>query len=635
MRTRLASRILVGSAALRAVTSFAVVGPRSPLPRAPSSDSLRLARGINPDLSFEVDVDVDTDDPRLHEQIEELVRRRGEARWAGNYADADFLRVQLDDVVERSGCSLRIADLPRSQGGGSTWKLVRVVPVPLLSSSKPAKVLHLAHAALGMAVSYSDRGMFSPRNELKELVQKAKVQLESWNAVHKHLNASISSHDEGPKDDVWSGNQVELLLKRSPDLVASWYSVEKNLGGRKAADAAFWFALAGCHDIELFRLLTRVCEKELARFGTRPSCRPKDVLSVAHRLAAAGVRNDAPVEELIRRCLNLKTRQDDSYNEELPNALDLHSNASSLLLWKFSTRQKKQKSFLMNAATNWQRNHHTLNSSNDPMSSWNGRTASQLTVDWGSLFADPTRPLVVDVGCGMGLSLLGLASLDQDGDYGCCHWLQGCNFIGVDLSSAAIGFAQGTATRWNLDRLVFVVGSSEQLLKDLLCYAGPVRKILIQFPTPYRLATTKERAGNAQLPSIDGFMVTKNLLKLSRSLLRMSRDGEKRLLIQSNCEDVAVWMRNLACSDDMFEVVIQERSVQTACAGMTQRTRNWIDQKGERAVGPGWSACPLLPRRGQTETEAACGLNRIPVHRAVLKPTEAKRNGPEQNHIIP
>ncbi len=34
------------------------------------------------------------------------------------------------------------------------------------------------------------------------------------------------------------------------------------------------------------------------------------------------------------------------------------------------------------------------------------------------MFEDPSRPLVVDVGCGMGVSLLGLASLPHDDDDG-------------------------------------------------------------------------------------------------------------------------------------------------------------------------------------------------------------------------
>ena len=36
--------------------------------------------------------------------------------------------------------------------------------------------------------------------------------------------------------------------------------------------------------------------------------------------------------------------------------------------------------------------------------------------DWLAMFEDPSRPLVVDVGCSMGVSLLGLASLPHDDD---------------------------------------------------------------------------------------------------------------------------------------------------------------------------------------------------------------------------
>ena len=34
--------------------------------------------------------------------------------------------------------------------------------------------------------------------------------------------------------------------------------------------------------------------------------------------------------------------------------------------------------------------------------------------DWSAMFEDLSQPLVVDVGCGMGVSLLGLASLPHD-----------------------------------------------------------------------------------------------------------------------------------------------------------------------------------------------------------------------------
>jgi SAM-dependent methyltransferase len=238
------------------------------------------------------------------------------------------------------------------------------------------------------------------------------------------------------------------------------------------------------------------------------------------------------------------------------------------------------------------------------------------------MFADPSRPLIVDIGCGMGLSLLGLASLEQETSSSRISWIQGCNFVGVDLSAVAIGFARGIASRWGLGRLAFVLASADQLLDDLKSYPGPVRRIMIQFPTPYRLASSSLGGGNMQLPSsfIDGFMVSKKVLGLSRYLLQKSGDNDARLLMQSNCEDVAVCMCNLA-REAGFVVVEDSRSVMEESGEPTQRTRNWIDLGGERAIGPGWRSSPLLPRLGQTETEIACTLNKTPVHRCVLRPS--------------
>ena len=52
---------------------------------------------------------------------------------------------------------------------------------------------------------------------------------------------------------------------------------------------------------------------------------------------------------------------------------------------------------------------------------------------------------------------------------------------------------------------------------------------------------------NAQLPegaASDDFMVTENLLSRIHGILSENNNG--RLLIQSNCEDVAIHMRNVA-----------------------------------------------------------------------------------------
>jgi hypothetical protein len=51
-------------------------------------------------------------------------------------------------------------------------------------------------------------------------------------------------------------------------------------------------------------------------------------------------------------------------------------------------------------------------------------------------FADVARPLVIDIGCGFGVSLLGLAmsSCTSGSDSGSNIDLSQCNFLGCDLS---------------------------------------------------------------------------------------------------------------------------------------------------------------------------------------------------------
>ena len=110
--------------------------------------------------------------------------------------------------------------------------------------------------------------------------------------------------------------------------------------------------------------------------------------------------------------------------------------------------------------------------------------------DWSAMFKDPSRPLVVDVGCGMGVSLLGLASHQSSTANSDIQvdWRE-CNFIGVDLSGLAIRYAQGVCERWSLaeQNLNFVVDPAEECLKMISeTYPGKVSLVMLQFPTPYR-----------------------------------------------------------------------------------------------------------------------------------------------------
>ena len=508
--------------------------------------------------------------------LTELVQKRADSRWRGDFDEADEFRAELDTIDLPYGYFVSLHDVPRKLGGGSSWSLVRNTTEMVLEGTT---VLQLAHAALGLALSWSERQVPLPPPQLQALIQQA---------------------------------NSRLILGKS---------VEPELRGRKAADAAFWFSLAGAHDEVLFQSLSRICAKELGRFGTRTSCRGKDVWHILERLAAAGIRNDADLERVGKLALESK-------GETLStgNIIDFHSDRCLLMIWKFSTKQRKQRAFLEAALKHWERQ-ETQEIPENP------QKHELKQYDWQEVYADPTRPLVIDVGCGMGVSLLGLAQ--QEIEESCYNgvlvenWSH-CNFAGVDLSGLAIGFGQSISKRWGLDdRLHFFVDNAELFLRCVIqSYPGPVELCLVQFPTPYRLskvlADNGELAlGNSQLPSDteSGFMVNSKLLEVINQVL-FKTNG--KLLVQSNCEDVALWIKQTASDTIGFQAVdcsLFETESNKVPLIQTKRTLDWISMGGERAEGMAWSKGPILPRKGRTETEVACSLNGVPVHRCLLKST--------------
>ena len=155
------------------------------------------------------------------------------------------------------------------------------------------------------------------------------------------------------------------------------------LHGRKAADAALWFSLAGVVDdkslhLNLYDELVNMTADELLRFGKNKSCRAKDVLHMVERIAMSGY-----VGPSVQRLYNiaadiLESKTSNHEKEEVQNLVDindeeydgnvdyqdvmsslrdlsfgLHSNRSLLGLWRFSTRQRKQKIFFQNAARHY------------------------------------------------------------------------------------------------------------------------------------------------------------------------------------------------------------------------------------------------------------------------------------------
>mmetsp|Transcript_10203 Transcript_10203/g.11715 ORF Transcript_10203/g.11715 Transcript_10203/m.11715 type:complete len:674 (+) Transcript_10203:169-2190(+) len=624
-------------------------------------------------LSYESDVD-----RRTTEYINCLVKERSLARWQGNYTSADILRNRIMNCTGiPPGYEIFLQDLPRSIGQESKWSLVRSTAGNDEEEFLPGTtVLQLAHAAMGLAIednqSKTQRQQFKKQESLEVLVQLAKSRLEK---IEQEM--IMQSTDDNDYDD------MNLSFGRSTKKTM----IQFELGGRKAADAAFWFALSGSKDTDLFHRLAEIASWELSRFGKRPSCRSKDVYQILERFAAAGLQRHANLEAVAQKCLQQKQEEYglskvDNYSNDADhsdrvtatdtdnrhrqheldrNYLNLHSDRSLLLLWKISTKQKKQRAFLHSAQIYREQCQETNIFTEDVSSSFSSLQVESKennvnsSYDWDELFEDASRPLVIDIGTGMGVSLLGLASTTDQTGIDSSRLMLGennknddtdesqtdplkwsdCNFIGVDLGALGIGYGQGIANRWNLQsRLHFVVDTAEDFFRSLHLYPGEICCCMIQFPTPFRFQAKKD-GGNSQLPKskYDGFMVTQELLELIHCNLHPKRG---KLLLQSNCEDVAVWMRNLACQSVGFSAlndivnddndndipppyVDKEIDIVSSQERIPQRTLNYVAMGGERASGRGWFQRGILHSEGATETEVACAINGTPLHRCLLK----------------
>jgi hypothetical protein len=404
----------------------------------------------------------------------------------------------------------------------------------------------------------------------------------------------------------------EWKIKRTVDKLRCHLNLTlgTDIRGRTCADTAFNLALAGVTDDGLFKALSKITLLELCRVGKRPSRRGKDILQIVEKLAASGeMGGDAEkafrfaAECVLEKGPKLEPGNDDLLKE---NRFSLLSARPRVWLWRYSTSLAKPTSTRI---------------MDEP--------AVTLGVDvWWRRFKNPTKPLVIDVGCGFGVSLLGLASCEKSVDPS--PLLLGtdfsdCNFIGGDLNQGATRFANGIAHRWNMsERLSFVACSTKILLKQVLeSYEGPVALILVQFPTPYRLV--HEDYGNSQLPSgvESGFMIDTSVMDRIATILQKSSVGnlKARLLFKTNCEDVALTVRNLANAKGLRCIQTEAGRTIQQLDGMrsSQRTQKWIEMGGDRAAGKDWWHSSLLPVNCDTETEVACNLQNTAVHQCLFE----------------
>lgn len=383
--------------------------------------------------------------------------------------------------------------------------------------------------------------------------------------------------------------------------------------GRKFGDVAFSLALAGVEDQEIFDMLTDCMAAELERFGGRKSRTNVDLLQVVERLAAAGMQGHR-IFHLAQQVLD---RQNMSINVE---SMELFSTRPRLWLWRHASRLDKS----------------GLQADDDDGAGIGiGQTAgpSSQASSIANIFTDPRLPLIVDLGCGSGGALLGMAY--HSGVSG----QQQMNVLGVDMSSRVLRYAQAISRRWKMTgRCQFVECCSDAALAELaISYPGPVAMVMINFPTPFK-AGEQDKAGNRQLPNIDQFLVRPALLSAIDAL------QPSLLLLQTNVEDVAIYMRDMISNHShtlnqkafqkphlaelqhrmqaLFgtpsEVLRWKSAEELDQFPLSQRDAAWRDAHNDkRAAGAGFLSSSPLPWYASTETEAACAFQRKPVHRLI------------------
>lgn len=387
-----------------------------------------------------------------------------------------------------------------------------------------------------------------------------------------------------------------------------------DLRGRTSADAAFHLALSGAdHTALIFDALVDIAIHELDRIGHRSSFQPKHLLQMIEKFAACDITNSDLFQQSAV-LLEAKGHTDEILIESLKNGeFGLHSDRPLLWLWRFSSRQKKIK-----VSASGQK--HDIFGSN---------------FSWGHYFHDTSKSIVVDIGSGCGASLLNLSRINQNEgfvrnqrDLPNMDWAD-CNFVGADLNHQLVSYANGIVSRSssnyhrNNARVHFFCCAAMVLLEALHSYPGKIELILIQFPSPYRLVSKEphSRGGNSQLPSTDGYMITPELVQ---AISKMLEKDNGQLLVQTKCEDVAVYTKNLIVEENGLECLPASWPVRNI-DDIYNRTRpkrvdDWLQYSpdAERAEGEVWSSRPILPSLGRTETEVQCDFERSHIHRCII-----------------
>ncbi|GIM08326.1 hypothetical protein Vretimale_12366, partial [Volvox reticuliferus] len=209
----------------------------------------------------------------------------------------------------------------------------------------------------------------------------------------------------------------------------------------------------------------------------------------------------------------------------------------------------------------------------------NGKQPVEI-IDWGALFEDPSKPLVVDLGCGAGRYILLMAHRNGRRQ----------NYLGVDVHKALLDRANGWAAARSLSDSVHYLQANAVASASVLfgSYPGPIELVSIQYPDPQQ---RRQR-----------HVVGRELVEALASVLKPGA----RVYLASDFEDTATYMRNAFelygagrfCVDDIHATQLvfpckplttlvktrEPSSVGTLFMREKTRTRDGVRQQGPVSV---------------------------------------------------
>lgn len=372
----------------------------------------------------------------------------------------------------------------------------------------------------------------------------------TWRRLNRsHRNKSSESIMDlakrmahSPADFVPDASLLDVMRQRLREDAAITLPSDRELTGRAYADIALYLALAGVGvDTNLFDILVQGGLGELHRTGARNRNRIVDILTQCEKMAAAGV-TDQEYFLVASEIICEKIVEGKRVNAYSNTEIDRYETAIRRLRGgSFTLFNERSQTIIFHRAAR--------------LKKVNIKDVSPTTLMLADLYVDPTLPLIVDLGCGFGLSLLGMASQTE-------QQAKEYNFLGIDLSVRALRYASGLSQRWQLD------GQCKFVLMDALTavhkiqeeYSGEVALVCISYPSPFPLCQEINEdgdsisSGNMQLPQKSAFLLQANVVQTIASILRENGG----LYLQSNAEDVLLYMKKMVETANTSLIIPEE-----------------------------------------------------------------------------